>query len=81
MDLLKMIAELETERARLDEAILALERLSAGKARRRGRPPRWLKDEIERQGTEEVSASEGTPGSRRAKVRGEKSGEEKATSS
>jgi len=38
MDLLKMIAELETERARLDEAILALERLSAGKARRRGRP-------------------------------------------
>jgi hypothetical protein len=49
MDLLKMIAELQAERARLDEAIEALERLSAGKARRRGRPPRWLREEIERQ--------------------------------
>lgn len=48
MDLLKMIAELEAERNRLDHAIVALERLSAGKRRRRGRPPRWLKDEIER---------------------------------
>lgn len=48
MDLLKMIAELEAERNRLDHAIIALERLSAGKRRRRGRPPRWLKDEIER---------------------------------
>ena len=38
MDLSKMIAELEAEKTRLDEAILALERLSAGKVRRRGRP-------------------------------------------
>jgi hypothetical protein len=29
MDLLKMIAELQTEKQRLDEAILALERLSS----------------------------------------------------
>ena len=43
-----MIAELQAERNRLDEAIEALERLSAGQARRRGRPPRWLKEEIER---------------------------------
>ena len=35
-----MIAELEAERDRLDQAILALERLAAGK--RRGRPPKWL---------------------------------------
>jgi hypothetical protein len=50
MDLLKMITELQAERDRLDEAIQALERLSAsGKLRRRGRPPRWLKEEIERQ--------------------------------
>ena len=35
-----MIAELEAERDRLDEAILALERLStANLAKRRGRPP------------------------------------------
>jgi hypothetical protein len=43
-----MITELQSERQRLDEAIQALERLSAGKNRRRGRPPRWLKQEIER---------------------------------
>ncbi|HEX4170667.1 MAG TPA: hypothetical protein VHZ55_34835, partial [Bryobacteraceae bacterium] len=40
----KMIAELQAERDRLDEAILALERLSTSNAKRRGRPPRWLKD-------------------------------------
>ena len=49
MDLHKMISELQAERQRLDEAIQALERLSAGKARRRGRPPAWLKDEIQKQ--------------------------------
>jgi hypothetical protein len=79
MDLLKMIAELETERDRLDQAILALERLSAGKARRRGRPPRWLKDEIERQGVEEVPEPEAAPVGRRTKARSEKSAEEKST--
>lgn len=49
MDLHKMIAELQAERQRLDEAIQALECLSAGKVRRRGRPPRWLHEEIQRQ--------------------------------
>lgn len=49
MDLNKMIAELQAERERLDQAILALERLSAGQTRRRGRPPRWLKDQLERE--------------------------------
>jgi hypothetical protein len=44
MDLHKMITELEAERDRLDQAILALERLSDGKQRRRGRPPKWLKN-------------------------------------
>lgn len=43
-----MIAELQAERQRIDEAIQALERLSAGKIRRRGRPPGWLKDELQR---------------------------------
>jgi hypothetical protein len=47
MDLHKMIMELQAERQRLDEAIQALERLSAGNARRRGRPPRWLKGEAD----------------------------------
>jgi len=45
MNLPKMIAELQAERDRLDEAILALERLSVSNARRRGRPPRWSREE------------------------------------
>ena len=49
MDLHRMITELQAERQRLDEAIQALERLSAGKARRRGRPPAWLKEEVQKQ--------------------------------
>ena len=42
MDVTKMLAELREERERLDEAILALERLAQGRGRRRGRPPAWL---------------------------------------
>jgi hypothetical protein len=49
MDLHMMITELRREKERLDEAILALERLGAGKTRRRGRPSRWLTAELERQ--------------------------------
>lgn len=49
MDLQKMIAELQAERDRLDEAIQALERLSSSQTRRRGRPPAWLKEEVQRQ--------------------------------
>jgi hypothetical protein len=44
MQLSAMIGELRQELRRIDEAILALERLSAGQAKRRGRPPRWLKE-------------------------------------
>ena len=46
MDLHKMITELQAEKTRLDEAIQALERLSAGKLRRRGRPPRWISEQL-----------------------------------
>ena len=63
MDLQKMIAELEAERDRLDHAILALERLSAGKLGRRGRPPKWLKDEMDRQAKfASDDSSNGQPG-------------------
>jgi hypothetical protein len=41
MDLHKMIVELESERDRLNQAIFALERLSEGKVKKRGRPPKW----------------------------------------
>lgn len=43
MDLHKMIVELESERDRLNQAIFALELLSAGKQKKRGRPPKWLR--------------------------------------
>ena len=39
MDVLKMIAELQEEHARLEEAILSLEKLARAGAPRRGRPP------------------------------------------
>ena len=38
-----MIVELESERDRLNQAIFALERLSEGKTKKRGRPPKWLR--------------------------------------
>jgi hypothetical protein len=37
-----MLAELRAERDQLDEAILVLERLGAGRGKRRGRPPAWM---------------------------------------
>jgi hypothetical protein len=42
MDLLKMLADLRQEREQIEEAILTLERLAAGRGRRRGRPPAWM---------------------------------------
>jgi hypothetical protein len=42
MDIVKMLSDLRSERQRLQEAILAIERLAAGGAKRRGRPPKWM---------------------------------------
>jgi len=43
VDVTKILAELKTERAQLEEAILTLEKLVRGQqAKRRGRPPAWL---------------------------------------
>jgi hypothetical protein len=42
MDIHKMLIELRADRDQLDEAILVLERLAAGRGRRRGRPPAWM---------------------------------------
>jgi len=42
MNIITMLAELRSERERLAEAILVLERLAAGGQRRRGRPPKWM---------------------------------------
>jgi hypothetical protein len=38
MDITKMLAELRAEREGVDQAILVLERIAAGRGSRRGRP-------------------------------------------
>jgi hypothetical protein len=42
MDITKMLLELRSERAQIEEAILALQRLASGQGKRRGRPPKWM---------------------------------------
>jgi hypothetical protein len=42
MDIVKMLSELRSEQERIQEAILVMERLAAGGAKRRGRPPKWM---------------------------------------
>jgi len=42
MDILKMITELRSERAAIEQALLVLERLAGSHGKRRGRPPAWL---------------------------------------
>jgi hypothetical protein len=44
MDIPKILAELIQERDQLNQAILSLERLTAGQGKRRGRPPAWLQN-------------------------------------
>jgi len=53
MDINKMLAELREERDGIEQAILVLQRLSAGHGKRRGRPPAWMsamKDGTKRRG-------------------------------
>jgi hypothetical protein len=42
MDITQILAELRQEREHLDRAILTIERLALGGAKRRGRPPAWM---------------------------------------
>jgi hypothetical protein len=43
VDLNRIIQDLKVERDRLAAAIECLEQLAAGRARKRGRPPKWPK--------------------------------------
>jgi len=52
MNLEKILGELRDERRRIDEAISALERMSADRPGRRGRPPRWLQEHKQKSGHE-----------------------------
>jgi len=49
MDIEKMLSELRAEREGIEQAILVLERIAAGRGKRRGRPPAWMKT-IKRRG-------------------------------
>jgi len=49
MDLNKMLAELRAERDQVEQAILVLQRIAAGRGRRRGRPPAWISN-VKRRG-------------------------------
>ena len=42
MDINKMLAELRNEREAVEQAIIVLQRIAAGRGRRRGRPPAWM---------------------------------------
>jgi len=44
MDIMKMLDTLRSERDRVSEAIVVLERLAMGQGKRRGRPPNWMKE-------------------------------------
>ena len=66
MDITQILADMRLEQERLEEAILALERLAAGGAKRRGRPPAWmvrLKEE-----TSERPRRGGPPGRKKEKA-------------
>ena len=39
-----MLSELRSQKEQLEEAILVLQRLAAGGAKRRGRPPKWMSE-------------------------------------
>jgi hypothetical protein len=42
MDILRMIAELQSERAAIEDALAVLGRLAQTRGKRRGRPPSWM---------------------------------------
>jgi len=42
MDINRILVELKAERDQIEMAIISLERLLAGRGKRRGRPPAWL---------------------------------------
>ncbi len=50
MDVQKILEALRTERAQLKDAILSLERLAAGRGKRRGRPPAWISELKQKKG-------------------------------
>jgi hypothetical protein len=50
LDINKILAGLRLEHEQLGEAIVSIERLAMGGAKRRGRPPAWLSNLKEKRG-------------------------------
>ena len=69
MDVMKMLADLRAQRDQLNEAILALTRLAAGGAKRRGRPPAWLQQAATARATVTAAAGSTAKGKRPRKQR------------
>jgi hypothetical protein len=42
MDINRMLSELRSELAGVEQAIVVLERIARGRGKRRGRPPAWM---------------------------------------
>ena len=63
IDVAKILAELKEEKEQLEQAILTLERLAAGRGPRRGRPPAWMSSEAspKRRGRPPGSKNKPTP--------------------
>jgi hypothetical protein len=59
MDVNKILAELREERDRIEEAIVALQRVGGSGPKRRGRPPQWMVDA--RQKAADVPKKRGRP--------------------
>ena len=49
MDITKMLDELKAEREGVEQAIIVLQRIAAGRGKRRGRPPAWM-SQVKRRG-------------------------------
>jgi hypothetical protein len=50
MDITKMLAELHAEREAVEQAIIVLQRIAAGRGKRRGRPPAWMSQVMKKRG-------------------------------
>ena len=44
MNINKIIEELRDERERIEQAIVVMQKLAAGRGARRGRPPAWMRE-------------------------------------
>lgn len=65
MDILKVIAELRQEREKIEEVLVALERLARGQGKRRGRPPAWMMALQQKKAAKKAAAPAASPTGKR----------------